>query len=128
MVMHIEQVYGLGFGVETYFDEIVSIGARIVTIIEQNAGYARPEEVQLMNVFARYLAHFAVLKHLHGIARAALANARSQSFSSTNETDTIENLKVDVSAVFPVELHDLINQGFNAITKDIEQWRAKALA
>jgi hypothetical protein len=54
-VMHIDQVYGRGFGVETYFDEIVSIGARIVTIIEQNAGYARPEEEQLMNVFAKYL-------------------------------------------------------------------------
>jgi hypothetical protein len=64
-VMHIDQVYGQAFGVETYFDEIVSIGARIVTIIEQHAGYARPEEEQLMNVFAKYLAHFAVLKHLH---------------------------------------------------------------
>jgi hypothetical protein len=128
MVMHINEVYGQGFGVETYFDEIVSIGTRIVTIIEQSAGYARPEEAQLMNVFARYLAHFAVLKHLHGIARAASAWERSRSLSSTNETDTFENLKVDVSAVFPVELHDLINQGFNAITKDIGQWRARALA
>lgn len=128
MVMHIDQVYGRGFGVETYFYEIVSIGARVVTIIEQNAGYARPEEAQLMNVFAQYLAHFAVLKHLHGMARAVLVKARSQSNSSTTETDTIENLEVDVSAVFPVELHTLINQGFNAITKDIEQWRGKALA
>lgn len=121
-VMHIDQVYGQRFGVETYFDEIVSIGARIVTIIEQNAGYARPEEEQLMNVFAKYLAHFAVLKHLHGIAKTQLGN-KSQAKDSTTE-----QLTVDVSAVFPVELHDLINQGFKAITKDIEQWREKAIA
>lgn len=122
-VMHIDQVYGQGFGVETYFDEIVSIGARTVTIIEQNAGYARPEEEQLMNVFAKYLAHFAVLKHLHGIAKSQLGNARLHASDSSRE-----QLKVDVSAVFPVELHDLINQGFKAITKDIEQWREKAIA
>jgi hypothetical protein len=127
-VMHIDQVYGQGYGVETYFDEIVSIGARIVTIIEQNAGYARPEEEQLMNVFAKYLAHFAVLKHLQGVAKAALAKARLRSTGSMTEEDSIEQLKVDVSAVFPVELHDLINEGFKAITKDIEQWREKAIA
>jgi hypothetical protein len=127
-VMHIDQVYGRGYGVETYFDEIVSIGARIVKIIERNAGYARPEEEQLMNVFAKYLAHFAVLKHLHGLAKAGLVRSRSQSNSSTIETDPLDQLKVDVSAVFPTELHDLVNAGFKAITKDIEQWREKAVS
>jgi hypothetical protein len=126
--MHIGQVYGRGFGVESYFDEIVSIGKRIVNIIEQNAGYARPEEKQLMSVFAKYLAHYAVLKHLHDVAQADQARARSHANNSTTETDTLEVLKVDVSAVFPTELHDLINDGFQAIIKDIEQWRGKALA
>ncbi len=127
-VMHIDQVYGRGYGVETYFDEIVSIGGRIVKIIEQNAGYARPEEEQLMNVFAKYLAHFAVLNHLHGLAKAALVRSGSESNSSATEAGSLEPMKVDVSAVFPTELHDLINAGFKAITKDIEQWREKAVA
>ncbi len=127
-VMHIDQVYGLGFGVETYFDEIVSIGGRIVTIIEQNAGYARPDEEQLMTVFAKYLAHFAVLKHLQGLAKARLETARSQVKDSEKPLDSEGQLRVDVSAVFPVELHELIDQGFKAITKDIEQWRGRALA
>jgi hypothetical protein len=74
-VMHIEEVYGRDYGVETYFDEIVAIGARTVKIIEQNAGYARPEEKELMDVFAKYLAHFAVLEHLHGLARERLASS-----------------------------------------------------
>jgi hypothetical protein len=127
-VMHIDEVYGRGYGVETYFDEVVSIGARIVKIIEQNAGYARPEEEQLMNVFAQYLAHFAVLNHLHGLAKAALERPRSKSHDAATEADSLTQLKVDVSAVFPTELHDLINAGFKAITKDIEQWREKAVA
>lgn len=99
----------------------------MVKIIEQNAGYARPEEEQLMSVFAKYLAHFAVLKHLHGIAKAGLVRSRSRSNGSTIKTDSLDQLKVDVSAVFPTELHDLINAGFKAITKDIEQWRERAL-
>jgi hypothetical protein len=127
-VMHITQVYGRGFGVETYFDEIVAIGARIVTNIEQNAGYARPEEKDLMGVFARYLAHFAVLKHLQGEAKADLVKAQSASKNSLAGEDSIHPMKVDRSAAFPAELHALINEGFEAITKDIEHWKGKALA
>ena len=115
-VMHISQVYGKGLGVETYFDDIVSIGERIVTIIEQQAGYARPQEKELMTVFARYLAHFAVLNHLHAEAKRRLFQ------TPVGEPP----MKVDLSAVFPEELHDLINNGFQAISKDIEEWRLKA--
>jgi hypothetical protein len=81
-----------------------------------------------MTVFAKYLAHHAVLKHLHGVAQERSASPRAQSEDSQRETDFVEQMKVDVSAVFPVELHELINQGFKAITKDIEQWREKAFA
>ena len=126
-VMHISQVYGKGFGVETYFDEIVSIGARIVTIIEQHAGYARPEEKGLMAVFAKYLAHFAVLKHLHDEAKAKSAAESARSNNTISVSDwTVQSLKVDLSAVFPEELHALINDGFEAITNDIGEWRRKA--
>lgn len=127
-ILHIDQIYGCGYGVETYFDEIVSIGARIVKIIEQNAGYARPEEEELMSVFAKYLAHFAVLNHLHGLAQAKLGRSRTQSSDKSSEGDVTYQLRVDVSAVFPTELHNLINTGFMAITKDIEHWQEKALA
>jgi hypothetical protein len=126
-VMHISQVYGKGFGVETYFDEIVSIGARIVTIIEQHAGYARPEEKGLMPVFAKYLAHFAVLKHLHDEAKAKIAAESASSNNTISVSDSpVQSLKVDLSAVFPEELHALINDGFEAIINDIGEWRRKA--
>ena len=126
-VMHIDLVYGKGYGVETYFDEIVSIGGRVVEIIEQNAGYARPEEAELMNVFAKYLAHFAVLKHLHDNAKRALYAAH-QEVQSGDVATPDESLKVDLSAVFPVELHTLIAAGFDAIARDIGHWRTNALA
>jgi hypothetical protein len=126
-VLHIDQVYGKGFGVETYFDEIVSIGERIVKIIEQHAGYARPEEEQLMAVFAKYLAHQAVLKHLLEREKTDLASSQSPRRNLIRAAPH-QQFKVDLSAVFPVELHDLISQGFDAISKDIEKWRAKALA
>lgn len=116
-VIHISQVYGKGFGVETYFDEIVSIGERIVAIIEQHAGYARPQERELATVFGRYLAHFAVLKHLH-------AEAKRRLFQTDAKAEP--TMKIDLSAVFPVELHDLVNSGFQAITNDIGEWRTKA--
>lgn len=122
-VMHISQVYGQGFGVETYFDEIVGIGERIVKIIEQQAGYARPQEKELMTVFAKYLAHFAVLKHLHEEAKRKLASEKAPTTATTSPEPS---MTVDLSAVFPEELHGLINQGFEAITKDIEEWRRKA--
>lgn len=127
-VMHIDEVYGQNYGVETYFDEIVAIGARTVRIIEQNAGYARPEEKELMDVFAKYLAHFAVLEHLHGLARKRLEYFLHQTSEIADQGSGLAPMKVDVSAVFPNELHGLMTAGFSALTEDIEQWRQKALA
>lgn len=128
-VMHISEVYGRGFGVETYFDEIVSIGGRIEKIIQEHAGYARHEQKDLMNVFAQYLAHFAILKHLHEEAKAKrTAGQVADKHPVALPESTPAKLKVDVSAAFPQEIHVLVNQGFDAITKDIEEWRAKAIA
>jgi hypothetical protein len=126
-VLHIDRVYGCGYGVETYFDEIVAIGSRIVDVIEEHAGYARPDDDKLIEVFAQYLAHFAVLKHLHGLAKS-----KAEQFSEEPGTvNSIEpaptRLIVDVSAVFPSELHDLVNAGFSAISQDIEHWRQRAI-
>jgi hypothetical protein len=46
-VLHISKVYGCAYGVEDYFNAIANIGARMVKVIEEKAGYA-PE--QPMNV------------------------------------------------------------------------------
>ena len=126
-VLHIERVYGRGYGVETYFDEIVTIGARIVSVIEENAGYARPDDDSLMEVFAKYLAHFAVLKHIHGLAKS-----KAERFSGGPDVEAPGEplqgrLLVDVSAAFPSKLHDLVNAGFSALSHDVEDWRQRAI-
>jgi hypothetical protein len=125
-VIHIFEVYGKGFGVETYFDEIVLIGAQMVKIIQQNAGYARAEEKELMVIFGKYLAHFAVLKSMHEAARAKL-NPSSPDAGSGAATQSPAP-EVNISAAFPDVIHVLINQGFEAITADIEHWRNRAAA
>jgi hypothetical protein len=125
-VLHISRVYGQGFGVDTYFDEIVRIGHDMVEILKQQAGYARAEETDLMAVFGRYLAHFAVLSHVHKEAQ----NARSK--LQTSRADGIGGggsaLVVDLSAVFPEEIHGLINQGFDALTNSVQNWRQRAVS
>lgn len=70
-VMHVSEVYGRGFGVETYFDEIVSIGGRIEKIIQEHAGYARHEQKDLMNVCQVPCA----LRHPQALARGGKGEA-----------------------------------------------------
>ena len=124
-VLHIFEVYGKDYGVEAYFDEIVSIGAEMVKIIQQQAGYARAEEKDLMAVFGRYLAHFAVLKSMHEAAKAKVMPSKPDADAGalTRPAPT-----VNLSAAFPDTIHGLINQGFDAITADILQWRKRAAA
>jgi len=124
-VIHILEVYGKGFGVDTYFDEIVSIGSQMVKIIQEHAGYARPEEKDLMGVFGKYLAHYAVLKAVH---EAAKANVAGQPGGTAGPATPTPPLQVNVSAAFPEVIHTLINQGFDALASDIEQWHQKAVA
>lgn len=72
-VMHIGEVYGRDYGIEDYFDELVVIGGRIVDVIEQKAGYARPDQPDLPSVFGKYLAHYSVLNRLHSAMKAKYA-------------------------------------------------------
>jgi hypothetical protein len=125
-VLHISRVYGQGFGIDSYFDEIVSIGCRMVKIIEGQAGYARSEESDLMAIFARYLAHFAVLKHVHENAQKSRDNAGLEHQAAT-EGPNGTGIIVDLSAVFPEEIHTCINQGFQALTSSIREWREKTV-
>lgn len=108
-IMHLHEVYGKEYGVEPYFDEIVSIGGQIVKVIHDKAGYARPEELELSEVFGKYLAHYSVLTQLH----AALK-------------DPSKKIPVDQWAVFPNEIQGLVDAGFNAISGDLMEWRARA--
>jgi hypothetical protein len=124
-VLHIDQVYGHDFGVDAYFDEIVKIGGRIVGIIEGNAGYARPEEAGLMEVYAKYLAHFAVLQTVHRTARLRVRAARS-SATSTAGTGVGRAIVVDQAAVFPDELQTMVERGFTALAEDVAVWQQKA--
>lgn len=124
-VLHIPEVYGKGFGVEAYFDEIVAIGSEMVKIIKQEAGYARAEETDLMVVFGRYLAHFAVLKAIHDAAKQA---AVPQAPAPQGTPVVMHAPIVNPSAAFPDTIHSLINQGFDAITKDVRDWRQRAAA
>ena len=116
-----QQVYGQGFEVELYIDEIIAIGARIVTIIQEKAGYARSEEANLMRVFGTYLAHFAVMNHQHKYAK----QLHREGDAPVDEAKSHLLLTVDSAAVFPLELPSMINTGFSAITHDIEEWKKK---
>jgi hypothetical protein len=107
-IMHLQEVYGKEYGVEPYFDEIVSIGGQIEKVIREKAGYARPEELELSTVFGKYLAHYSVLTQLH----AALK-------------DRTKKIPVDQWAVFPNEIQGLVATGFNAISDDLKKWRAR---
>jgi len=124
-VLHIFEVCGKGYEVEAYFDEIVAIGAEMVKIIHEQAGYARAEEKDLMTVFGKYLAHFAVLKAMHEAAKARV----SPQIPPVQGSPVVPHTPgVNPSAAFPYTIHTLINQGFEAISSDIQQWRQRAAA
>jgi len=127
-VMHMSEVYGKGYGIETYITEIVAIGARIEKIIQEHAGYGRPEQKELMSVFARYLAHFAVLRNVCDQARAFVTREDARDTLEVRTGSTLGALTVDLSAVFPQEIQTLINAGFEAISGEVDEWRRRATA
>jgi hypothetical protein len=120
-IMHINEVYGKGYRIEAYFDEIVAIGARIVKVIEEKAGYARPEQKELSSVFGKYLAHYSVLHQLHASMKKAVLEGRDM-----HGHEAAPAIIVDQSAVFPMEIQLLVNDGFDAINDEITRWRSQA--
>jgi len=120
-VLHLAEVYGRGFGIEDYFDEIVAIGERIQKIIAERAGFVRPDDSELLMVFGRYLAHYAILKRLHSELKV-----RRDAGDSMQKPATSVPMKVQESAVFPHEIHELVKKGFEAISTDLMDWRRKA--
>ena len=115
-VLHIDEVYGRGYGIEEYFDEIVKIGGLITKVISEKAGYARPDSSDLLAVFGRYLAHYSVLERLHCQVKAR----------HLEEGSSLDNeIVVDGRAAFPHEIHGLVEQDFMAINQELSEWRKK---
>ncbi|PTR09945.1 hypothetical protein C8R32_10231 [Nitrosospira sp. Nsp5] len=128
-VLHISSVYGKNFGVDPYFDEIVGLGGQIVHIIEKNAGYALADQHELMSVFGCYLAHFAVLKQLHKIEKEKRESLQASQIEEKNDSDvSIAGLLVEDSAVFPQQIQVLIDDGFQKINSELENWREQITA
>ena len=118
-VLHIDEVYGRGYGIEEYFDEIIKIGGLITKVISEKAGYARPGSSELLAVFGRYLAHYSVLERLHCQVKAKHSEGGS---SLDNE------IVVDGRAAFPHEIHGLVEKDFMAINQELSEWRKKFLS
>jgi uncharacterized membrane-anchored protein YhcB (DUF1043 family) len=127
-VLHISEVYGCGYGVEDYFDEISDIGGRMVIVIREKAGYALPEQTDLVPLFGKYLAHQAVLErlvmHHKTIAGRAAKVADGKSASAPPPRDG--GINVDDSAVFPGEIQGIVATGYQTIIHELNAWRQKA--
>jgi len=115
-VLHIDKVYGCGYGIEVYFDEIVKIGGMITKVIAEKAGYTRSGSDKLLDVFGQYLAHYSVLERLH--AHIKTRPAQVELFPESK-------IAVAAAATFPNEIHGLIKNDFLVITEELNQWRAK---
>ena len=115
-VLHLNHIYSKPYGVEGYFDELVGIGNQMVNIIMKTAGYARSEEKEINSVFGKYLAHFAVLKRLH-------ADIQSGSNKSLGSGSAMISLHIQETAVFPQEIQQLVNKGFEEINCELRSWR-----
>lgn len=115
-IVHIDEVYGRAYGVEAYFDEVVAIGGRIVAVIEQKAGMARPDQPDLPEVFGRYLAHYSVLRILHAQKKAMYLGTASTAATS----QPASQISVMEVAAFPIELQGLVDKGFDAVNKDLK--------
>lgn len=112
-ILHAEEVYGHGYGVEEYFDALVATGARMKKIIEEKAGYIQQDQPTLGDVFGRYLAHYSVLERLHSYYKSGKSSSGPIPVALAN------------SAVFPSEIDALVESGFNAICNELNAWRSK---
>jgi len=110
-VKHLGDVYNKKYEIEPYFDDVVDVGSRMATLIRDKAGYARPEDDELIKVMGTYLAHYAVLSRLHKRAKEGM-------LISTNMADD--------EAVFPIRIQNLVNSGYQSINGQIIQWRNQA--
>jgi hypothetical protein len=110
-VLHLGQVYGKSYGVDNYFDDIVGIGEQITRVIQEKAGFARPDHKELIDMFAQYLAHFSILKRVHSDVQD---HVKKGTQSAMVVLDT---------AAFPRGLEGLIGTDYQSINRELEAWR-----
>jgi hypothetical protein len=107
-VKHLEEVYNKDFGVEPYFDDVVDVGERLVDVIREKAGFARPEDDALVKVMGDYLAHYLVLRRLLNRAK---------------DGEKLHVNAADEHATFPNQIQELVDNGFKAINEQVMEWR-----
>lgn len=119
-LLHMERVYGKGYGIDDYLTEIVDAGGRMVKIIQEKAGYIRPDQKGLADVFGRYLAHYSVLKRLYDYFAA------TQEPANSGEKGALEPpVAVIQAAVFPRELDQLVADGLASTITELNAWRSR---
>lgn len=118
-ITHINKVYGKGYGIESYFDELLEIGNRMVNIVENKAGYIREDQSELADVFGKYLAHYTVLCQLH--------RQMKNSLEAKNETIAAQKsaMPVDHTAAFPREIQGLVQMGYRKLNRELNSWGEK---
>lgn len=138
-ILQIDEVYGKGYGVEVYFDKIVEISARIVSVIEAKAGMAISEEQNAGGVvagatksgvqgalgqkFGQYLAHAAVLASIHANRRAAF---RASLGEKVDGAPLALNLATHRSAAFPQDIQKLIGTDYKSLQDYVSNWERSA--
>lgn len=128
-IIHIGEVYGQSYGIDDYFDEVVSIGGRITAVISEKAGYTRPEQPELVSLFGNYLAHYSVLMRLHSQIKESLkASEQGNQLGSIVGVASAQVLAVDESAAFPRQIQHLVDDGFTALHADLNTWRTRAFS
>jgi hypothetical protein len=108
-VKHLDDVYGKGYGVEPYFDDVVEVGARMANLMRDKAGYVQPSDRNLIEVMGAYLAHYAVLSRLHKRAKDGAPNKANTS---------------DEKATFPISIQKLVNDGYDTINQEVMNWKS----
>ena len=107
-VKHLAEVYNKNYGVEPYFDDVIEVGSRMVDVIREKAGFARPEDDELVKVMGEYLAHYLVLKRLHERAKTG---------------GKLHLNAADEHATFPNQVQSLVDKGFKTINQQVMEWR-----
>lgn len=110
---HLKFVYCKDFGVDQYFDEIISIGEKIVNVIQEKAGFVRADQAELADVFGSYLAHFVLLRQIYSNLKDSILETRSLPQEKTS---------IDDSAAFPCEIQGLIKAGFERLNRELKKW------
>ncbi len=107
-VKHLDDVYGKGYGVEPYFDDVVEVGARMASLIRDKAGYVQPSDRNLIEVMGLYLAHYAVISRL---------------LKRVKDGEPLQCTIADEKATFPMSIQKLVNDGYDTINDEVMNWK-----